>query len=113
MRVGLCLCVVSLFQTLRSQRSELEQQLTESKLHCGNKQRELDAKLEQIALAEQQLLQKDELIQQEMKRLEDAKLRKTKCVAFSPPSTPKLSSHSTLLHAPSSPSLHRAECAKP
>ncbi len=76
--------------TLRSQRSELEQQLTESKLHCGNKQRELDAKHELIALAEQQLLQKDELIQQEMRRLEDAKLRKIKCVALPPPPSPNL-----------------------
>ncbi len=81
---ALCFCVISLFQTLRSQRSELEQQLAESKLHCGNKQRELDAKHELIALAEQQLLQKDELIQQEMRRLEDAKLRKIKCVPCPP-----------------------------
>ena len=66
---------------MRSQRGELEQQLSDSRALCGNKQRELELKRELIAQGEQQLLQKDELIRQETKRLEDAKLRRTRCPA--------------------------------
>jgi hypothetical protein len=69
----------------RSQRSELEQQLSESKAMCGQKQRELDAKRELIAQVEQQLMQKDTLIRQETKRLDDAKMRSVRHVALSTP----------------------------
>jgi hypothetical protein len=74
-----------------SQRSDLEQQLADSQAMCSIKQRELEAKNELIAQAKQLLLQKDQLIQQEKKRLEDANIRRAKCATvfpFSPPPTP-------------------------
>jgi hypothetical protein len=66
-----------------SQRSELEQQLADSRAMCSNKQRELDLKRQLIAQGEQQLQQKDELIKLETQRLEDAKMRRSRCAAHS------------------------------
>ena len=79
-------CIETAPPPLCSQRSELEQQLADCRLLCGNKQREVDAKLELMARGEQQLQQKDEVIKQETKRLQDAKLRRMKC-SCPPPST--------------------------